>query len=89
MRTTLVSLTLWALITSCAPVSQAQPVPTDAKTFEQLSGIYADPSSYAYGKGVYGKRIFSFNHGTWSLHFTLALDSALKNVVFEYRCIGT
>lgn len=64
-------------------------VKTNAVKFEQLSGIYADLSSYEYGKGVYGKRTFSFNHGTWTLHFVLSLDPAQKAVVFEYRCIGT
>lgn len=69
--------------------AQAQTVPVKAETLTQLSGIYADPASYEYGKGVYGRRVFSFNHGTWSLHFTLSLDPAQKVLVFEYRCVGT
>lgn len=77
------------LLTACTQQLAAQAVPTPAKTFEQLSGIYADTGSYEYGKGAYGKRVFSFNHGTWTLHFTFALDPDLKNIVFEYRCIGT
>lgn len=75
--------------TGSAPCSAPGPVPTTALQLQNLSGVYADPTSYEYGKGVFGKRVFSFNHGTWTLHFTLALDPALQNVVFTYRCIGT
>lgn len=56
---------------------------------EQLSGVYKDPKTYEYGKGVYGQRTFSFNNGTWTLHFILSLDPEQKMKVFEYRCIGT
>jgi hypothetical protein len=87
MKTLLSLLTLTTVLLATRLV--AQPIATSATKLSQLSGIYADASSYEYGKGVFGKRTFSFNHGTWTLHFTLAVDPGLKNVVFEYRCVGT
>lgn len=61
----------------------------DSKTkLENLSGTYADVTPYNYGK-AYGKRIFTFDKGNWTLDFTLSLDPEMKMQVFKFRTFGT
>ncbi|MCU0436002.1 MAG: hypothetical protein MUC87_21265 [Bacteroidia bacterium] len=55
---------------------------------EHLNGTYADPAPYNYGK-AWGKRIFTFENGKWTLDFTLSLDPEMKNQVFRFRTLGT
>ena len=55
---------------------------------ENLSGTYADPTPYNYGT-AWGKRIFTFNNGKWTLDFTLSLDPDMKMQVFRFRTWGT
>lgn len=55
---------------------------------ENLSGTYADPSPYNYGQ-AFGKRIFTFDKGKWTLDFTLSLDPEMKMQVFKFRTLGT
>ena len=55
---------------------------------ENLSGTYADPAPYNYGK-AWGKRVFTFNKGKWTLDFTLSLDPEMKMQVFKFRTLGT
>ena len=55
---------------------------------ENLSGSYADLAPYNYGK-AWGKRIFTFDKGKWTLDFTLALDPEMKMQVFNFRTLGT
>ncbi len=55
---------------------------------ERLSGTYADPKAYSYGK-AWGNRVFTFNQGKWTLKFTLALDPEMQMQVFEFRTYGT
>ena len=92
MTTRILLFSFVALLTlsaACAQPAAPATVPTTPATLSALAGTYADAASYAYGPNVYGKRTFTFNHGTWTLHFILALDPELKNVVFEYRTLGT
>lgn len=86
-------ITLW--LTACADpatVTRAQdPDPTDATPameLQTLKGTYSDPTSYPYGS-AYGKRVFTFNEGQWSLKFVLALDPELTQPVFEFRTRGS
>lgn len=60
--------------------------PLKAK-LEKLSGTYADATPYNYGK-AWGKRVFTFDKGKWTLVFTLALDPNLQMPVFEFRTFG-
>ncbi len=55
---------------------------------ENLSGTYADAVPYAYGQ-AWGKRVFTFDKGKWTLSFTLALDPEMKKQVFKFRTFGT
>lgn len=55
---------------------------------ENLSGTYGDPSTYNYGQ-AFGKRVFTFNKGKWTLDFTLSLDPEMKMQVFKFRTLGT
>lgn len=55
---------------------------------EKLSGTYADAKPYAYGQ-AWGRRVFTFDKGRWTLHFTLALDPEMKMQVFQFRTLGT
>lgn len=55
---------------------------------ENLSGLYADPRPYNYGK-AWGSRVFTFDKGKWTLLFTLALDPEMKMQVFQFRTFGT
>jgi hypothetical protein len=59
----------------------------EKKRLENLSGTYADQQPYAYGT-AWGKRVFTFNKGSWTLDFTLALDKELKMPVFQFRTYG-
>ena len=54
---------------------------------ESLSGKYSDPKPYIYGK-AFGKRVFTFDKGKWTLVFTLALDPEMKKQVFDFRTYG-
>ena len=58
------------------------------RELSQLAGTYADPSSYAYGE-AFGKRTFTFEDGSWTLDFVLALDPQLQNRVFRFRTHGS
>jgi hypothetical protein len=60
----------------------------DKAALEKLSGTYADPAPYSYGK-AWGKRVFTFDKGKWTLLFTLGLDPELKMQVFTFRTAGT
>ncbi len=55
---------------------------------ENLSGTYADAKPYAYGQ-AWGKRVFTFDKGKWTLLFTLALDPNMNMQVFQFRTFGT
>ncbi len=55
---------------------------------ENLSGTYTDAKPYAYGKG-FGKRVFTFEKGNWTLNFTFSLDPEMKRQVFQFRTFGT
>lgn len=55
---------------------------------QNLSGTYADPLPYAYGQ-AWGKRVFTFDKGRWTLVFTLGLDPELRMQVFTFRTSGT
>jgi hypothetical protein len=59
------------------------------KKLQTLSGTYADgPQGYAYGQ-AFGKRVFTFKNGAWTLDFTLALDPDFKAQVFNFRTLGS
>lgn len=62
--------------------------PDTKAALEKLSGTYADPAPYAYGQ-AWGKRVFTFDKGKWTLLFTLGLDPELKMQVFTFRTLGT
>lgn len=63
--------------------------PIDNKTaLEKLSGTYIDPEPYSYGE-AWGRRVFTFDNGKWTLLFTLGLDPELKMQVFTFRTMGT
>jgi hypothetical protein len=62
--------------------------PDQKSALEKLSGTYTDPAPYAYGK-AWGKRVFAFDKGKWTLVFTLGLDPELKAQVFTFRTSGT
>lgn len=55
---------------------------------ENLSGTYANAAPYNYGK-AWGKRVFTFDKGKWTLDFTLSLDPEMKMQVFKFRTFGT
>ncbi len=55
---------------------------------EHLSGTYADAKPYQYGK-AWGKRVFTFSKGRWTLLFTMSLDPEMKMKVFQFRTLGT
>lgn len=63
--------------------------PQDLKyRLEHLSGTYEDLKPYNYGK-AWGKRVFTFDKGKWTLLFTLSLDPEFKMQVFQFRTFGT
>ncbi|MEM9191071.1 MAG: hypothetical protein AAGF12_17955 [Myxococcota bacterium] len=67
--------------------ASATPIDESMATLQSLSGTYADPSSYPYGE-AFGKRVFTFEDGQWTLDFVLALDPELQRPVFRFRTHG-
>jgi hypothetical protein len=59
----------------------------DRARLEQLSGTWASPAPEPW-YGAWGTREFTFDRGTWSLRFTLALDPAMAQPVFRFRTGG-
>lgn len=59
-----------------------------AAALKALDGVYRSPQPEDWGHGTFGVRDFRFDHGRWSLRFTLALDPALQHQVFEFRTHG-
>jgi hypothetical protein len=56
---------------------------------ETLDGQYSSTAPEDWGGGAFGRRAFSFDHGRWTLDFTLALDPAFARKVFAFRTGGT
>lgn len=85
-----ISITFFAIIAIALMAFAFKSNPTEElKTkLENLSGTYADPAPYNYGT-AWGKRVFTFDKGKWTLDFTLALDQELKMQVFRFRTFGT
>ncbi|MDX2128886.1 MAG: hypothetical protein SFU91_07620 [Chloroherpetonaceae bacterium] len=78
---------LFMLVLSGSAFAQTNSQPLKHK-LETLHGTYSDQIAVDWGRGTYGKSVFTFNNGHWTLHFTLALDSLLKNPVFVFRTVG-
>lgn len=87
MKKSLLYLTIVAIAT-IAFAFTVNPGKGLKKKLENLSGTYADPQPYQYGQ-AFGERIFTFDKGKWTLHFTLALDPEMKMQVFQFRTFGT
>lgn len=79
----------WALVAAIPLfIAATGDNPQTKSALENLSGTYSDPAPYAYGK-AWGKRVFTFSKGRWTLLFTLGLDPDLKAQVFTFRTEGT
>lgn len=86
MKKSILYFTLAALISLTSAFTFKKD--TDLKyKLEHLSGTYADAKPYNYGK-AWGKRVFTFDNGKWTLVFTLGLDPELKMQVFQFRTVG-
>lgn len=68
------------------PIARTSGVDTRLET---LSGTYASVGPEDWGRGTYGRRVFTFDQGKWTLRFTLALDPGMANKLFEFRTRGT
>jgi hypothetical protein len=89
VRLALSTLPLATLVACGGTAAPAPTAPSPATALETLSGTYADgPNGYSYGK-AFGKRVFTFDRGKWTLEFTLALDPELATKVFSFRTHGT
>lgn len=79
-----------ALTLVLAVGTQAQPPRGATKAaLSSLTGTYRSASAEDWGRGTFGRREFSFDHGHWTLKFTLALDPAFEHPVFAFRTFGT
>ncbi len=85
VRFNYLAITLTLVAGTACSESQNDP---DRVALESLSGTYEDPTSYDVGGGAFGKRVFTFDDGEWTLRFTLALDSGMQTPVFEFRTFG-
>lgn len=56
---------------------------------ETLDGHYSSTTPEDWGHGAFGRRVFSFDHGRWTLDFTRALDPPFARKVFAFRTGGT
>lgn len=83
---TLFILTISLLWGNCK-TNQNNLSPIDA--LSELNGKYIDLKPYEYGKGVFGKREFTFSNGLWTLDFVLALDPKLQKQIFRFRTLGS
>lgn len=82
---------LYIVIVAIATISFAFTTNSDKdlkSKLENLSGTYTDAKPYAYGH-AWGKRVFTFDKGKWTLNFTLALDPDMKMQIFQFRTFGT
>lgn len=61
----------------------------DADAIAALEGTWASPAPEDWGRGTFGTRSFTFDDGTWSLDFALALDPGMNAKVFEFHTTGT
>jgi hypothetical protein len=80
------------LLVVCTFLSFSQdkrsPFATMKNDLQNLSGTYQDIEPYVYGN-AFGRRVFTFDKGKWTLEFTLGLDPNLENQVFQFRTFGT
>lgn len=65
------------------------PEGSDKNKLKNLSGTYADPAPIDWGRGTFGKRVFTFNNGKWTLNFTLSFDPKGQQKIFSFRTVGT
>lgn len=87
MKKSILHIAIVAFATICFAFKSSND--KDLKTkLENLSGTYADPVPYNYGR-AWDKRVFTFNKGKWTLDFVLALDSEMKMQVFKFRTLGS
>jgi hypothetical protein len=59
-----------------------------AEQLADLSGSYRSTAAEDWGRGAYGKRAFTLDHGRWTLSFQLALDPGFHTQVFAFRTRG-
>lgn len=85
----LLILSLTAIVTVGFASPPATPRDNQKTALQHLSGRYIDPKGVDWGRGTYGTRVFTFDQGTWTLTFTLALDPAMQQPVFVFRTVGT
>jgi hypothetical protein len=85
-----------ACVTTLLTIAALLGHPADAETTYQdagaiaaLNGTWASPAAEDWGRGTFGTRSFSFEGGTWSLDFALALDPGMNAKVFEFHTTGT
>jgi hypothetical protein len=57
------------------------------ETLQDLSGTWASAGPEDW-YGAYGKRVFGFDDGRWTLAFTFALDPDFEAPVFRFRTGG-
>jgi hypothetical protein len=60
-----------------------------ADAIAALNGTWASSAPEDWGRGTFGTRSFTFDAGTWSLDFALALDPGMNAKVFEFHTTGT
>jgi hypothetical protein len=80
--------------TACLALALATPALADptyqpAEAIMALNGTWASPAPEDWGNGTFGTRTFTFDNGSWSLDFALALDPAMAAKVFEFHTTGT
>jgi hypothetical protein len=69
--------------------AEAETTYQDADAIAALNGTWASPAAEDWGRGTFGTRSFTFEDGTWSLDFALALDPGMNAKVFEFHATGT
>ena len=54
-----------------------------------LDGTWVSAAPEDWGNGTFGTRRFTFDDGSWTLDFALALDPGMNAKVFEFHTAGT
>ncbi len=82
------ALRLFACACLAAGTCPAAAEPSDMReALSTLSGSYASIGPEAW-YGGHGRRLFTFDAGSWTLDFTFGLDPALESPVFRFRTGG-
>ncbi|MBL0882388.1 MAG: hypothetical protein IBJ16_03390 [Chitinophagaceae bacterium] len=89
MKKIMLLCTLALMLATAFTTDKSKPTAENMKQLlENLNGTYKDQKAVDWGQGTFGRRVFTFNKGKWTLSFVLSLDPDMKNQIFIFRTEG-